>query len=621
MLARAGQPPRSATASGTWDDSVLKSNITRPRHAGKFSAPRMDDRASGGRPTTFQNNQPSFPMPSLGYETAENDITLAMRGMTVEDDFSGRQPVVPVPPQVSTSRTSPLPQQPRYGGYDYGYYSPGREAFPEYAYYASPDLNAYRPPMSPYTAVAPAPSSDPRQPVFFDYNSPPPFYYPTSPMLYQPPSPMLPSQLPSTPVTMTEKKIEMQHNLQQQLASRNMMFPPLSPMGYPPQLDYGNQMLNMYGGGPGFGMMARGNRRFETQTLSSKMLDEFRAAKGKKWELKDLKGHIVEFSSDQHGSRFIQTELNDATSEEIQSVFDEIVPDNTLHLIQDVFGNYVIQKLLEHGTQAHKDALVGAMEGHIIYLSSNVYGCRVVQKAFECVTPEQQAKFVQELEPHILRCVKDSNGNHVIQKVIERVSPDRLGFISTFIGHAHELASHPFGCRVLQQCLRHLPEPYTRPLLDELLKSHTANLMQDQFGNYVVQFILENGLPRDRASIITQLRGRMLSMARHKFASNVCEKAMIFGDSDGRKAMIEELMGPALRPDGPTPIGLLMKDQYGNYVLQRALSVAEGEQKEALINAIRPQLATMRKHATAYSKHLTSIERELQKHTPKPDCA
>ncbi|KAF7315723.1 PUM-HD domain-containing protein [Mycena indigotica] len=455
-----------------------------------------------------------------------------------------------------------------------------------------------RPPMSPYTDVKPACLSDPRQLVFFDYNSPLPFYYPTSPMLYQPraPSRMLSSQLPSTPVTMTEKKIEMQHNLRQQLASRNMMFPPLSPMSYPPQLDCGHQMLNMpvYGGGPGFGMMARGNRRFESQTLS--MLDEFCAAKGKKRELNDLKGHIVEFSSDQHGSRFIQTELNDATN-----VFGN-------HVGSFSFGPLRLANVLA------TDALVGAMEGHIIYLSSHVYGCRVVQK-------KQQAKFVQELEPHILRCVKDSNGSHVIQKVIERVSPDRLGFISTFIGHAYELASHPFGCRVLQQCLRHLPEPYTRPLLDELLKGHTSNLMQDQFGNYVVQSILENGLPRDRSSIITQLRGRMLSMARQKFASNVCEKAMIFGDSDGRKAIIEELMGPAVRSDGPTPIGLLMKDQYGNYVLQRALAVAEGEQKEALINVIRPQLATIRRHATAYSKRLTSIERELQKHTPKPDCA
>jgi Pumilio-family RNA binding repeat len=55
----------------------------------------------------------------------------------------------------------------------------------------------------------------------------------------------------------------------------------------------------------------------------------------------DIYGYIVEFSGDQHGSRFIQQKLETATSEEKQGVFDEIVPDNALQLIQDVFGNYV----------------------------------------------------------------------------------------------------------------------------------------------------------------------------------------------------------------------------------------------------------------------------------------
>lgn len=55
----------------------------------------------------------------------------------------------------------------------------------------------------------------------------------------------------------------------------------------------------------------------------------------------DIYGYIVEFSGDQHGSRFIQQKLESSTSEEKQCVFDEIVPDNALQLIQDVFGNYV----------------------------------------------------------------------------------------------------------------------------------------------------------------------------------------------------------------------------------------------------------------------------------------
>lgn len=49
----------------------------------------------------------------------------------------------------------------------------------------------------------------------------------------------------------------------------------------------------------------------------------------------------MEFSGDQHGSRFIQQKLQSASSEERQKVYDEIVPRNTLQVMQDVFGNYV----------------------------------------------------------------------------------------------------------------------------------------------------------------------------------------------------------------------------------------------------------------------------------------
>ena len=88
----------------------------------------------------------------------------------------------------------------------------------------------------------------------------------------------------------------------------------------------------------------------------------------------------MEFSGDQHGSRFIQQKLESASSDEKQIVFDEIVPGSALQLIQDVFGNYVIQKLFEHGTQIQKGILASTMEGHILSLSLQMYGCRVVQK-------------------------------------------------------------------------------------------------------------------------------------------------------------------------------------------------------------------------------------------------
>lgn len=81
----------------------------------------------------------------------------------------------------------------------------------------------------------------------------------------------------------------------------------------------------------------------------SQLLEEFRASKSRKYEIRDIVGSIVEFSGDQHGSRFIQQKLEVAGGEDKQMVFDEILP-CALKLMTDVFGNYVIQKFFEHGS-------------------------------------------------------------------------------------------------------------------------------------------------------------------------------------------------------------------------------------------------------------------------------
>lgn len=60
----------------------------------------------------------------------------------------------------------------------------------------------------------------------------------------------------------------------------------------------------------------------------------------------------------------------------------------------------------------------------------------------------------QELEGHILKCVKDQNGNHVIQKAIERIPfPTALFMVEAFQGKVFSLATHPYGCRVIQRIL------------------------------------------------------------------------------------------------------------------------------------------------------------------------
>ena len=74
--------------------------------------------------------------------------------------------------------------------------------------------------------------------------------------------------------------------------------------------------------------------------------------------------------------------------------------------------------------------------------------------------------------------------------------------------------------------------------------------------------MLEHGQPQDRATIVSKLHGQMLPMSRHKFASNVVEKALVTAEPASRRALIEEIV--ALRPDGSSPVVSMMKDQFAS---------------------------------------------------------
>ncbi|RAL02736.1 mRNA-binding protein PUF3 [Aspergillus ibericus CBS 121593] len=345
-----------------------------------------------------------------------------------------------------------------------------------------------------------------------------------------------------------------------------------------------------------------------SQVVRSPVLEEFRAQnKGnKRYELKDIYGHIVEFSGDQHGSRFIQQKLETANSDEKEQVFHEI-QSNSLQLMTDVFGNYVVQKLFEHGNQTQKKILANQMKGHILSLSTQMYGCRVVQKALEHILTDQQASMVKELETNVIRCVRDQNGNHVIQKAIERVPSEYVQFIiSAFKGQVERLATHPYGCRVIQRMLEHCQEVDRESILGEL-HACTSKLITDQFGNYVIQHVIENGEEKDRSRMIVIVMSQLLTYSKHKFASNVVEKSIEYGEESQRRQMISMLT--SVNDRGESPLIGLMRDQYGNYVIQKVLGQLDdsSEEKYALAARIQPMLDQLKKYS--YGKQIVAIEK------------
>ncbi|KAH0609841.1 uncharacterized protein H6S33_012387 [Morchella sextelata] len=395
----------------------------------------------------------------------------------------------------------------------------------------------------------------------------------------------------------------------QQQQQQQQQFPMSGPYDY----TYSNLRMQMpaYPGGSPISPLAApthpaARRHDDIGSLRSALLEEFRSnsKSNKRYELKDIYGHVVEFSGDQHGSRFIQQKLETANSDEKDIVFAEIKP-NSLQLMTDVFGNYVIQKFFEHGNQLQKSVLAKQMENHVLTLSLQMYGCRVVQKALEHILTEQQATLVKELDGHVLKCVKDQNGNHVVQKAIERVPAEHIQFIiKAFHGQVQTLATHPYGCRVIQRMLEHCDETAQASLLQEL-HFCTQALVQDQYGNYVTQHVIEHGKAEDRAKIVNLVTSQLLHFSKHKFASNVVEKSIAFGSPDQKREIVKVVC--ATRPDGTSPLQILMRDQYGNYVIQKLLTLLSGQDRETLVEQIKPQLQALKKFT--YGKQINAIEK------------
>lgn len=316
--------------------------------------------------------------------------------------------------------------------------------------------------------------------------------------------------------------------------------------GGPGGMHGGNGAQGVRGGRGGW----RGGRGYDHaggsgryQATGSPKLQQFRADVAAKntsqWRLSDLNGYAVEFAKDQEGSRFIQSAVDSASTQDVDVLFHEIF-ESPLELVTDIFGNYVLQKLLDKGTPRQLVFAASRLQGNVVNLTLQTYGCRVIQKCIEVMPPEGLDVILSELEGNVAKCIQDQNGNHVVQKCVE-VIPQRCGFIiSAFSGRVMELATHAYGCRVIQCIMEHCPEQEDA-IFNELLRG-VETLARDQYGNYVIQHMLTHVADESKVErIFAALKAHFFEFSKEKFASNVMEKVFAQSKPSQRMMLIDML--------------------------------------------------------------------------------
>ncbi|KIV92833.1 hypothetical protein, variant [Exophiala mesophila] len=343
----------------------------------------------------------------------------------------------------------------------------------------------------------------------------------------------------------------------------------------------GNTYVNGYGNQP-----QRGGRRPQN--------DE---ARFNNVPLDSYKGGLYELCKDQHGCRYLQRKLEDNEADNTQMIFSETCP-HIIELMTDPFGNYLCQKLFEHCTDDQRTALINTAAPALTTIALNQHGTRALQKMIEFVhTPQQVDTIIKALADRVVDLVQDLNGNHVIQKCLTRLGAERSQFIYDAVGHyCVVVGTHRHGCCVLQRCIDHA-QGFQRAQLIQRITNCAFDLVQDPFGNYVVQYILDLDEPAFTKPLCESFAGRVSALSKQKFSSNVIEKCLRTADMDTKRKMVEEMLNGA-------ELEKMLRDSFANYVVQTAMDFADPQTKARLVDAIRPILPLIKQ--TPHGRRIAS---------------
>lgn len=309
-----------------------------------------------------------------------------------------------------------------------------------------------------------------------------------------------------------------------------------------------------------------------------------------------LLGQVRRLSRDQVGCRLVQQALDEEGPTAATLILNEGLPFWGEAMV-DPFGNYLFQKILEKITPEERIMLIKSVSSRLVNASLNLHGTRSVQKVVELCAQDDQLSpgergedtesaaqvLTNALAPAAARLCIDSHGNHVIQRILLKLDPRHSKFVFDAVAASvGDVARHRHGCCVIQRCLDSPPNESRSNLVLRIVDK-SLELMQDAYGNYVVQYVLDVCSDDDVQAVCESVAGKVNLLAIQKFSSNVMEKCLE-RCSDRVKAMYLAEMSD------PDRIRELMMDPFGNYVVQRALSVATHEQAIRLVEAMRPHL-------------------------------
>mmetsp|Transcript_39465 Transcript_39465/g.62624 ORF Transcript_39465/g.62624 Transcript_39465/m.62624 type:complete len:599 (-) Transcript_39465:454-2250(-) len=238
-----------------------------------------------------------------------------------------------------------------------------------------------------------------------------------------------------------------------------------------------------------------------------------------------LEGKVCMLANETHGCRVIQKALQVLPRESQQRLAKEL-EHNVGTCIENMHGNHVIQKCVEQMPPDAVTFIIDEVNTKVEFWASHMYGCRVIQRLLEHCTSIQLPRMLDQLIVHVKKLSRDSYGNYVVQHMLEHGrQEDKAAIIQVISRDVVEYSKNKCSSNVVEKCFEiaaigeHAAqlEQERRSLYHAVLAGNVADphsplmsMMDDRFGNYIVQRMIEHSKGEER-----QLLQKKLLSAEH----------------------------------------------------------------------------------------------------------
>ena len=292
-----------------------------------------------------------------------------------------------------------------------------------------------------------------------------------------------------------------------------------------------------------------------------------------------LQGNFVNIIKTHRGSRIFQNYLKNTHSEIIHKIFLEVNPYLT-ELIIDSYANYFCKRFFNYLNQKDRIDFLLSIKDSLTKISINNIGTYPIQGIIEQIGSKNEKKIIiNSIKDSISEFCYDTYGTHVLEKIISCFEEEFTEFIFEFVGNNFlNLSNHINGICIVKKILSLTHKKEIHEKLKKIINENAFNLIQHSYGNYVIQIIIETWDINEILEILSNFHNKYSILSMLKYSSNVVERCI-----EKSEIILKEYINE-ICSNGR--IAEIMKNNFGNYVIQKALKLSINEDKKKLAEEV-----------------------------------